>query len=377
MARARKFNPHIPKHIDQKAIPTGLFWDSSGRGRWFKIDRSSGVARRVMGPRRNALLSELHQWMEANDEKVGTVRWVMVRFRKSSKWRELSQHSQDDYTYVENVLNKLPVKQGGVFGDLVVDRLTPVNVQAIVERVANQGHPTKANKILRYLRRLFRWGKNHVGLRHNPAEGVEQVRERKRQRLPENDAYKAVLKYAMQRAAITPNTKGSIASYLPWFLELTYLCRLRGIETLTLTIHHATKHGVETNRRKGSRDNVVKWTPRLRKAWDGALAYRQGILEKKAKQGVVLKADPALFLNRDGRPLDKSGLDTLWQRFIHEAMDDKVITEAQRFSPHDLKRKGITDTSGTGAEKKDAAGLSEGMMKTYDKARPLVKPSAK
>lgn len=49
----------------------------------------------------------------------------------------------------------------------------------------------------------------------------------------------------------------------------------------------------------------------------------------------------------------------------------------ERFSPHDLKRKGITDTPGTGAEKKDAAGLSEAMMKTYDKSVPIVKPSAK
>lgn len=132
----------------------------------------------------------------------------------------------------------------------------------------------------------------------------------------------------------------------------------------------------KTNRRKGSRDNVVKWTPRLRKAWDRAQAYRQGVLDKKAKQGIVLQADPALFLNRDGRPLDKSDLDTLWQRFVYETIDDKVITEKQRFSPHDLKRKGVT-APGTKAAKQDSAGLPEGMMKVYDKSRPLAKPPGK
>jgi hypothetical protein len=41
-----------------------------------------------------------------------------------------------------------------------------------------------------------------------------------------------------------------------------------------------------------------------------------------------------------------------------------------------LKRKGITDTPGTTADKQDAAGLSPAMMKTYDKSLPVVDPSA-
>jgi len=47
-----------------------------------------------------------------------------------------------------------------------------------------------------------------------------------------------------------------------------------------------------------------------------------------------------------------------------------------RFSLHDLKRKGGTDTVGTRAEKQDALGVSEAMMKVYDKSVPRVKPSA-
>lgn len=186
--------------------------------------------------------------------------------------------------------------------------------------------------------------------------------------------YNAILAYALKRAAITANTKGSIAPYLQWFLELTYLCRLRGVETLTLTLHHKTKAGITTNRRK---DNLVKWTPRLRRAGIGAIACREGVLARKARQGKVVPDSAALFLDRDGQPLDKDGLDTLWQRFIKEAIKEKAIRPEDRFSPHDLKRKGITDTQGTGAEKKNAAGLSEAMMKTYDKSVPTVKPSAK
>ena len=47
-----------------------------------------------------------------------------------------------------------------------------------------------------------------------------------------------------------------------------------------------------------------------------------------------------------------------------------------RFSLHDLKRKGGTDTVGTRAVKQDALGVSEAMMKVYGKSVPRVKPSA-
>ena len=61
-----------------------------------------------------------------------------------------------------------------------------------------------------------------------------------------------------------------------------YLCRLRGIETITLTDAHELADGVMTNRRKGSRDNIVRWTPRLRAAWDGAKAYRAKVWASKS-----------------------------------------------------------------------------------------------
>ena len=41
---------------------------------------------------------------------------------------------------------------------------------------------------------------------------------------------------------------------------------LAGIETLTLVESQGTPDGLRTIRRKGSRDNVVEWTPRLRAA---------------------------------------------------------------------------------------------------------------
>jgi len=60
---------------------------------------------------------------------------------------------------------------------------------------------------------------------------------------------------------LTRGQLGSCPAYLGYVMELAYLCRLRGIEAVTLTDANELENGVQTNRRKGSRDNVVQWPP--------------------------------------------------------------------------------------------------------------------
>lgn len=85
--------------------------------------------------------------------------------------------------------------------------------------------------------------------------------------------------------------------------------------------------------------------------------------------------DRVVFLAESGDPLSKSGLDTAWQRLVKLAIAEGVITEEERFSLHDLKRKGGTDAAGSKGERQDALGVSDAMMKVYDKSKPRVKPS--
>ncbi|MDH0188207.1 integrase [Stenotrophomonas sp. GD03993] len=122
--------------------------------------------------------------------------------------------------------------------------------------------------------------------------------------------------------------------------ELGYLCRLRGIETLRLTEAQGTTEGLRTNRRKRSRDSLVEWPPRLRSAWDTAIARREAIIERHSLP-VQMRADQRyLFLAEHGEPLQKTGLDSTWQRFIQLAISSGVIVAEERFSLHNLKRKG-------------------------------------
>jgi hypothetical protein len=74
--------------------------------------------------------------------------------------------------------------------------------------------------------------------------------------------------------------------------------------------------------------------------------------------------------------LSKSGLDTAWQRFMTLAVKEGVLTAEERFGLHDMKRRGITDTAGTRADKQQASGhKSAAMVDVYDQSLPRVKPA--
>lgn len=186
-----------------------------------------------------------------------------------------------------------------------------------------------------------------------------------------------LIKFAHQQGQLKRGEKGACSPYLWYVMEIGYLCRLRGIETITLTDENELEEGVLTNRRKGSRDNIARWKPRLRAAWDAAKAVRSETWQR-LKKPVPFRADLRfLIVSASGGQLSKSGLDTPFQRLIMSAIEKGVLTEEQRFGMHDFKRKGITDTSGTRADKQQASGhKDESMMDVYDLSVPVVNPSA-
>lgn len=114
--------------------------------------------------------------------------------------------------------------------------------------------------------------------------------------------------------------------------------------------------GYPSNRRKGGRDTIVRWTPRLRKAWDNAKAYRAKIWTKRKTVIPIMPSRRTIIVASHCGPLRKCSLDTAWQRFITLALSDEIITPEQLFALHDLERRGITDTSGKRADKREATG---------------------
>nr|WP_275129279.1 hypothetical protein [Steroidobacter cummioxidans] len=64
------------------------------------------------------------------------------------------------------------------------------------------------------------------------------------------------------------------------------------------------------------------------------------------------------------------------RQLLHAAMDAEVIAREQRFTLHGLKHRGITDTKGKKADKKEASGhKSEAMLDRYDHEVAIVEPA--
>lgn len=375
--RKRRHNPQIPAHIDQSALPRGLYYDHRGSGYWYRLSHNEAGRRtrqNLCGP--TATLAELHALVEELEgTNTGTLDYLIHEFHASPQFKQLAAKTRKDYEYCRGVLAAFPTRLGAPLGQLAVKRFTPAMIQRVIDKLAESG-PSKAAHCLRYLRRVLQWGRNRGYLDSNPARGLEAPQERKQRRLPHSEVMDRLISRAQKLGQMRRGQKGACPPYLWVVMELAYLCRLRGVEVVTLTDANALGNGILTNRRKGSRDNIVSWTPRLRKAWDAAVAMRAEIWEKR-KTVVNLRPDRRpIIVSRTGQALSKSGLDTTWQRFITAALKEGFLTEEERFGLHDLKRKGITDTPGNRADKQEASGHKDSAtLDVYDLSVPTVRPS--
>jgi site-specific recombinase XerD len=349
----------IPAHIVQADIPKGAYW-SRGDRVWytFVVEEGKKRRRKLAGP--DAKLSDLHRLLEnyAGVER-GTLNWLCDLFHTSAKYKGLAEKTREDYDAQRELVRTFKTKRG-LLGDIRVAAMTTPYVQRLVDLIA-ETHPSKANHLLRYVRRVFNWGVTRGPCTKNPAAGVEQATERKCRRLPRPEVYAAVSKAAQD----------SLPTYVWVALELAYLLRLRGIETITLTDAHADDEGVQTNRRKGSRDTVVLWSPRLRAAWDTAVRTRNAIWAKRRMPTPMHPEDRLVLVNKFGAAVTRRALSTIWQTLMNHCVEKELISDADRFGLHDAKRKGITDTKGTRAEKRESSGhKTDAMMDVYDLSLP-------
>lgn len=104
---------------------------------------------------------------------------------------------------------------------------------------------------------------------------------------------------------------------------------------------------------------------------------RAEIWEKKKIPVPIAAEQRRLIVAAHRGALQKTSLDTAWQRPMTQAIEKGVMIAEQRFGLHDFKRRGITDTEGTRADKQQASGhRSEGMLDVYDLSVPVVNPAA-
>jgi site-specific recombinase XerD len=362
----------MPRHIDAAKLPAGLYWRATAKGGvWWRYK----AGKRDVVATETAMLSDLHAVMESDSAPQGSVNLVMAKFHGSTEFSGLADGTKGNYLALSRFIAGYQTKLGVPFGMLEVDRLNTPVIQRLIEAIAKET-PTKANHVLRYMRRTFAWG-IRVGLcKTNPARGVKQAKERRKNTMPGQQPFADVLAFAKDRGQRVAHTDGSVPSYLWAVMELAYGCRLRGIEAVTLTDANALEAGIMSKRRKGSLDNVTRWNGRLREAWAHLEARRRAIIDTRKLPTALSPELRFLVVAENGQPITKSGFDSAWQRMIKLAVAEGIIEPSQRFSLHGLKHRGVTDTKGTRADRREASGhKTESAFGVYDHAIPVVEPA--
>jgi integrase len=188
-----------------------------------------------------------------------------------------------------------------------------------------------------------------------------------------------VLKFAQARGARTPHSAGYLSPYLGSLMEIKCLCRMRSIEVLYLTDAHASEIGIYVARCKRSHHNIVRWSPRLRSAWDAAVGVRATIRGRRSNRARPLPPPERRFLFVSGTMtrLSTSALGNAWSSLMRAALAAGVIAPTDRFTLHGLKHRGVTDTKGSRRRKQLASGhQTEAMVMRYDHDVPVVSPAS-
>jgi len=135
--------------------------------------------------------------------------------------------------------------------------------------------------------------------------------------------------------------------------------------------------GLLIKRRKGSRDKITAWNDRLKTVWQTAVTTRNQIVSKHKQPHPFRPEDRFVFISeRTGDRIQVSSLKTAIGRITATAQTEAEQLGIQwtRFTFHDLKRKGVSDTTGN---KQDASGhRNASMLNIYDVRLKTVEPSS-
>lgn len=350
MSRHRKPDPSIPAFIDQRKLPTGCYWNRRDRY-WYALP--SGKRQRIAGP--DAMLSDLHAALETlQGVDRGSLDYMLGKFEASKQFDVLGTRTQEDYQYCRRILQGFKTKLGLAFSELRRTSITKPAVQRLIDTIGAE-YPAKANHVARYLGAAYHWGSLRLGVRENPTEGIEQAQEKGRHHTPNLDTMRALIEFLRMRGALKSRTKGSVSPYLWAVVEIAYRCRMRGIEVRELTDADWSDEGVIVHRHKGSLDNITRWCPELRDAWEWLASRRNEIWRTKPVVPLAPR-ERVLLVTESGRAVGRRTLNSAWQRAMHQALKAKIITPETRFGLHAAKHRGVTDTGGTRRDKQDAAG---------------------
>lgn len=263
---------------------------------------------------------------------------LVSQYLESASFYALAPSTRDGYEKYANTIITTPLSGGGIFGDIEIFVITPGTVRKYLDK--RHSAPFLANREVQFLNAVFSWAFERDMVKSNPCKGVRKYSEPPRQRYVTDDEYKAVYDLAHP--------------HIQACMELAYLCRLRKIEILSMTRGQKLEEGLEAVRVKGSRTNIVRWSPRLRAAVNWC--------EPPMASNYVI-------YNRHGKQYTSSAFDNAWKRLMKKTVEEKGI---KPFRFHDLKAKAISDDEGD--KQKGSGHRTSAMVARYDRKTQKVDP---
>lgn len=342
------------KNPQDNRLPPNVY---AAKGRYvYRKSEGGKLGKETVLCRTDAPLSELwkaYEDMGKAEQPQRTLAWLMAQYLDSANFLRLAPRTQKDYRGYAERIGQTKLANGDVFGSIEINRITRGTMQRYHDRRAKDA-PTQANRNVKFLSSCWEWALNRDLAKENPCKGLELAKETPKTIYVNDGAYQFVLGFAAREYA-----------YLPIIMELAYLCRMRTSEVLDLTRADILQEGLMVRRRKGSRDTITEWTPRLRAAVDAALALPR-------KVALIRSEKNHLIPGKTGGRMLETTVQTAWDRMIKRALTAGLT---QRFSLHDLKAKGVTDTEG---DKQTASGhRTRQMVDVYDRLPAIVKPAGK
>lgn len=254
----------------------------------------------------------------------GTLLWVWERFKESTRWKKLADGTRADYELAWKQINER-------LGEMHISTITPVDVAMYVHQ-ERAGSPRRADIEKSLLSRLFGHGIKLGVCTTNSTIGVEPHGSEARTHAVPPQVLAKFLDWINQQ---TPQRRiiGMAAEYAS-------LAGSRKVEFLDLAwpqIDEAagkvrTKRAKQRGAKRGEVIEVIDISPDLQRLIDRLKALR-------AERGLDCHY---VFPTRDNNAYTARGFMALWQRCVALALEEKVISESDRFTFHDLRAYYVT-----------------------------------
>ena len=277
----------------------------------------------------------------------GTLGWLLREYTNSEQFNRKASATQKEQSRQAEHITKYERGRGQTFGSATLSHITPGVMTRYLDARESEGAPKAGNRELALMSAAWNWAlARDLTTAPNPCRAAEKRPEARRQHYATDRDYLAWLDYCRRHGP----------RYLWIVSELCYLCRMRKVEVLTAKKSQVMDEGFDTLRRKGSRHGMTGWSERLRAAVDACSEDEAGRFS-------------SYLVTHRGQPIRITTFNTMWQRRMKACVAETGIT---RFTTHDLKRKGATDSD---EDATVSTGNSAAMSRVYDVSKLKAKPT--